>query len=592
MKHFIRFVKLFLLPHLPLFLLALCTGFIAAAASGLGIPLMISTVFPIIFNGTDHLPDFARALLGGIEQEDMLVAACLLLPAIFIVRGLAMWGNAIIVNKLTISILQDIRMTFFHHIQTLPIAYLERQRKGDIISRLMADTANVQTLITNVSNDIVKQPITCICAISAFFFLIFTQGADWGFVVNLFFVALAAYPIFLFGKRIAQKSERAQAGLGELNTIVQQNLATQREVRAYAMEAKQVEDFEEASVRYCNNNLKHIKYQKGLLPIMETVTAFALAFLLVKGKLGGMVLSDFLALAAALFMSFDSMKRAGRAFNRFNQAQGSLLRLTEILDVEDNIPEASEPKDFHKIKGDITFRNVDFCYKEGKAALQNIDLHIHAGQIVGLVGSSGAGKTTFASLIPRFYEVSSGSVLIDGIDIREVRKNDLCDHIALVSQHALLFAGSIGENIGLGKKGCSKEEIATAAERAQVNSFLKTQAQGLDTMLQEAGAGLSGGQAQRVAIARAFVKDAPILILDEATASLDAESEKAIQASLEELSQGRTTLIIAHRFSTIRHAHRILVFEQGRIIGDGSHEELYTSCPTYKDLYDRQGVTH
>lgn len=590
MKNFIRFVKLFLLPHLGFFFLALLTGFIAASASGLGVPLMISAVFPVIFNGTDNLPPSAQYLLGGIAPQHLLLAACMMMPAVFIIRGLAMWGNAVVVNILTIRILQNIRMDFFKRIQALPIAFLENQRKGDIISRIMADTTNVQTLITNVSNDIIKQPITCICSLGAFFFLIFYQGTDWGFVVNLLFIALAFYPVIVFGKRIAQKSEKAQTGLGELNTIVQQNLVAQREVRAYALEQQQVGDFAEASERYSTNSNKLMKYQLGLLPIMETVTALALAFLLVKGKLAGMVLTDFLALAAALFMAFDSMKRTGRAFNRFNQAQGSLIRLTEILDVIDNIPECENPKKFANIKGDITFKQVAFGYTKDKHVLCDVDIHIPAGQIVGLVGSSGAGKTTFASLIPRFYEVSKGCLLIDGIDIREVRKKDLCGQIALVGQHAMLFAGSIRENISLGLEGCTDEQIVAAAERAQVSSFLSSQAQGIDTVLGEGGTGLSGGQAQRVAIARAFVKDAPILILDEATASLDAKSEKAIQESLEELSQGRTTLIVAHRFSTIRHAQRILVFEQGLIVGDGSHEELYQSCPIYKELYDRQGV--
>lgn len=591
MKQFLRFAKLFLIPHMRFFVLAILTGFIAASASGLGIPLMISAVFPVIFNGTQDLPPFAQSLLGGIDQQYLLLAACLLMPAVFIIRGLAMWGNAVVVNILTILILQDIRMSFFQRIQSLPLAYLESQRKGDLISRLMADTANVQALITNVSNDIVKQPITCLCALGAFFFLIFQQGADWSFIVNLIFIALAAYPVILFGKRIAAKSAKAQTVLGELNTIVQQNLAAQREVRAYAMEQQQIDDFTRASQRYSTNTNKLIKYQKGLLPIMETVTALALAFLLVKGKLTGMVLTDFLALAAALFMSFDSMKRAGRAFNRFNQAQGSLMRLTEILDVEDNIPEPAKPVPFKDIKGDITFKQVSFGYTDGNPVLSNIDLHIPAGQIVGLVGSSGAGKTTMASLIPRFYEVSEGSLLIDGIDVRDVRKADLCEQIALVGQHALLFTGSIKDNIALGRETCTDEQIQQAAKRAQVTSFLPSQVHGLNTKLGEGGKGLSGGQAQRVAIARAFVKDAPILILDEATASLDAESEKAIQASLEELSQGRTTLIVAHRFSTIRHAQRILVFDQGCIVGDGSHKELYTSCPIYKELYDRQGVS-
>ena len=209
---------------------------------------------------------------------------------------------------------------------------------------------------------------------------------------------------------------------------------------------------------------------------------------------------------------------------------------------------------------------------------------------VALDGPSGAGKTTFATLIPRFYEVTKGSVEIDGVDVRDLRTHDLREQLALVGQQALLFAGTIRENIALGRLDASEEEILAAADSAAVSKFLTTQPQGIDTKLAQGGEGLSGGQRQRVAIARAFVKDAPILILDEATASLDAESEREIQEELDKLAQGRTTLIVAHRFSTIRNAHRILVFDGGYIVGDGSHEELYATCPLYKELYDRQGI--
>ena len=363
-------------------------------------------------------------------------------------------------------------------------------------------------------------------------------------------------------------------------------------MRAYALEERQIRDFRVVSDGYCRNYVKLVKYQKALIPVMEIVTSLALAFLLVRGKQLGMSLTDFIAMAGALFFAFDSMKRAGNAFNRFNEAQGGLARLSEVLDEPNTIPDPENPvKLAQPVRGDITFRNVSFAYsKESGPALRDINVHIPAGQIVGLVGPSGAGKTTFASLIPRFYEVSSGAVELDGVDIRNIAQHDLREELSLVGQQALLFTGTIRDNIRLGKLGATDAEIKDAADAAAVTKFLDSQSKGLDTQLGQGGAGLSGGQRQRVAIARAFVKNAPVLILDEATASLDAESEREIQESLDELAKGRTTLIVAHRFSTIRNADRILVFEGGRIVGDGPHEELYTTCPLYKELYDRQGI--
>lgn len=298
-----------------------------------------------------------------------------------------------------------------------------------------------------------------------------------------------------------------------------------------------------------------------------------------------------MALALAMFFTFDSMKKAGQAFNRLNEAQGSLTRLEDILAEPNPIEDPENPLPMPaKVKGELDFRNLTFAYDAGKPVLKDINVHIPAGQIVGLVGPSGAGKTTFASLIPRFYDATQGSVCVDGIDVRDVTMHDLREQLSIVGQQALLFSGTIRENIALGKPGATDVQIQAAADAARVSVFLDNQPQGIDTQLGQGGSGLSGGQRQRVAIARAFVKDAPILILDEATASLDAESEREIQQELDQLARGRTTLIVAHRFSTLRHAHRILVFEHGRIVGDGPHENLYATCPLYKELFDRQGA--
>ncbi len=594
LKRLAYFLRRFIWPHRALFVLVLLTGLLTAATSGLGIPLMVKFVFPLVFKSSEtpevltYMPSLAE-----MEPGTLLLLACAMLPIIFLLRGLCTWLNAVLVNVLGLRVLEGLRMAVFNRVQELPIAFLEKRRKGDILSRIVSDTQNVQNILTQVANDLVKQPITTICALSAFIFLLLSNGQGVLFLANIAFIALAAWPIVIFGRRISRKAQRAQEGLGNLNTIVQQNLETQREVRAYAMEERQIRDFDAASHDYCRNYVKLVKYQKALIPVMEVVTAFALAFLLVRGSYCGMNLTDFMALAAALFFAFDSMKRAGTAFNRFNEAQGSLQRLDEILREPNTMPDPEKPLALpERVTGDIRFRNVSFAYeKDGAQVLRNIDIHIPAGQIVGLVGPSGAGKTTFASLIPRFYDVSEGRVEIDGIDVRDVTQRALRAHMALVGQQALLFIGSIRDNIALGDAAADDERLRAAADAAAVTPFLRTQPQGWDTQLGEGGAGLSGGQRQRVAIARAFVKDAPILILDEATASLDAESERDIQQELDRLARGRTTLIVAHRFSTLRNADRILVFDAGRIIGDGPHEELYATCPLYRELYDRQGIS-
>ena len=597
LRRTIYFAKRFLLPHIKLFLLAIGTGMVVAWSSGLGIPLMIKFVFPVVFyKAGNELPEVFTYVpwLKELQLERpgmVLLMACVAMPLVFLIRGLAIWINGIVVTVLSTRISADLRIQLFSKVLSLPIAFLEKRRKGDVLSRILSDTGAVLGVLTSVANDLFKQPITCMTAICTFFYMMFSSGEAGLLLIDLVLIGLAAWPVIHFGKRISRKALSASTDYGRLNTVVQQNLEAIREVRAYAMEERQIREFNSVAESLCRNSLKVIKYQRAVIPLMEIVTSTALAVLLVHGRESNMDLSSFLAMATVLFFLFDSMKKAGNTFNRLNGAQGPLQRVEEILQQPDDMPEPENPVELpERMRGEIEFREVNFEYEKGKPVLRNINVHIPAGQVVGLVGSSGAGKTTFASLIPRFYDVTSGALLVDGVDIRKMRTKDLRNQLALVGQQALLFSGTIRENIALGRPGATEEQIRAAADAAAVTPFLATQLRGINTKLGEGGNGLSGGQRQRVAIARAFVKDAPILILDEATASLDAESERDIQRELEKLSHGRTTLIVAHRFSTLRHAQRILLFYHGRIIADGTHEQLYATSPLYKELYDRQGI--
>ncbi|MBR5186190.1 MAG: hypothetical protein IKW19_07835, partial [Akkermansia sp.] len=272
MKTIFYFLKRFLWPHIGMFGVVLCTGVIAASASGMGVPLMVKYVFPVVFHRPgEPMPDLLVQVpwLQSLSATHLLLLACASMPAVFVVRGFAMWTNAVMVNILGIRILERLRMEVFCRVQELPIAFMESRRKGDIISRILADTQNVQNILTSVANDLVKQPVTAVCALSAFIYLLVSSGQGLLFFVNMLFVALAAWPIIIFGKRISNKSLRSQQGLGELNTAVQQNLENQREVRAYAMEEREISDFRNVSNRFCTNYVKLIKYQKALVPVME-----------------------------------------------------------------------------------------------------------------------------------------------------------------------------------------------------------------------------------------------------------------------------------------------------------------------------------
>ncbi|MCD8284258.1 MAG: ABC transporter ATP-binding protein/permease [Opitutae bacterium] len=574
------------------FFAAIVSGLIAAAASGLGIPLIIYKVFPAVFDPTTMPKPIFDFLSARVSPENLqnviLFTTCAALPLIFIIRGVAMLINAMTASYFGLRLLESIRLDVFVRLQVLPLEFHERARHGDLLSRIVADAQNVQTMITQVASDIIKQPLTAAFAIGALVGVLFDKAESSMFVASAVFACVAVAPIFVFGRRIVRRSREAQKNVGEMTAVVAENLASQREIRSYGMESEQVGRLTRASERYRREQLKMEKYQRTMSPLLEFLTVLVLVFVLVRGRMIDMTLTDFMTVAGALFFACDSIRRAGISFSRFKQAQASLERLEAILAAPDTMPDPPNPKELPATAGSVDFQGVSFSYGNGKEALEGINVSIPDGQIVALVGPSGAGKTTFASLVARLYDVQEGAVRVGGIDVRELRKSDLRRNISVVSQHAMLFKASIRENIRLGRADASDDDVAAAATAAALDSFLRTKPKGIDSPLGDAGKGVSGGQHMRIALARAFLKNAPILILDEATAALDANSEKLVQTNLEKLARGRTTLIVAHRFSSIKIAQRILVFQNGHIIGDGPHDKLYASCPLYKELYDKQ----
>lgn len=583
------------------FSIAVLSGLVAGAASGFGLPFMIREVFPLIFRDqeTGAVADTPNWLLSLIHflgteipgRETILVWACMMLPMVFVVRGVFGYINTYLINAAGLYVLEKIRLMTFDKLQRLPLSFHQRHKEGDLQSRVMDDASQIQTVLTRIACDLMIQPATLFWALGALVYLALKDDGVLVILASLLSVPVCVFPIRLLGKKMLKKARFLQKKSGDMTATVSENLASQREVRAYNMENSQVASFETDAVHFRKLRMKVVKYRYLTSPLVEIVSAIGIGFTIYIGSQKGMSLQVFIPLISAMFVAYEPIKKLGLVSTSMKQAEASLERLEEILHADDNIPEPTQPKTWDHVQGLVRMENVEFGYDE-KTVLSDVNLEIPAGQVVALVGPSGAGKSTFVSLIPRFYEVRRGALTIDGLDVRDVTKKDLRDRIALVSQHPLLFRGTIADNIRIGRPDASDEEMIEAARLACAHEFISGLADGYQSLVGERGEGLSGGQKQRVAIARAFLKDAPILILDEATSALDTESESQIQLSLRELSKGRTTFLIAHRFSSIRDAERILVFDKtsmgGKIIADGNHETLYRDCPLYRMLYDKQ----
>lgn len=568
-------------------------GVVYGVSSGLGLPTVMKYVLPMIFQSEKNkaaetpawLYSFWQNQLGG-SLEKLTLVVCMFIPAMFLVRAVSGYLNTYLINKCGYVVLEKVRTMVFSKLQYLPLSYFHEQKSGDLLSRLTNDADTVRNAITQGSNDLVKQPITLISAVG---FLIYQAmyKADFPFALlaGLVSLPLLVLPISLAGKKISRKTKDVQKQLGETASVITETLQSPMEVRVYQLEERQTSIFTKQLNSALRSMLKVIKYKALISPSIEFVaaTVFSLAIYFAAKK--GMSLESFLAIGTALYMAYEPVKKIGAINALIKQGAAAAERLDEIMQAEETVKEPPQEmiEANGKITGKIEWQNVSFAYQE-KEVLKQVSLTIEPGEMVALAGPSGSGKTTLVNLLPRLFDPTNGLVKVDGTDIRHWSLKALRSQIAVVPQMPVLFQASVYENIKIGDPTASESDIIEAAKKAHAHEFILNLPDAYNTVVGERGSSLSGGQRQRIAMARAFLKNAPILILDEATSALDAESEAAVADSLTELSVGRTTLLIAHRFSTIRKASRIVVMKDGEISASGTYAELESQSGVFADL--------
>jgi subfamily B ATP-binding cassette protein MsbA len=567
----------YLRPHRGLLSVGIVCGIIAGVASGAGLPLMIDQVFPVIF-GDDRLT------LTNWE----LAAVVLWIPEIFLVRGVATYLNTYFIQLAGTRILEAIRLDFFRKLQVLQLSFFQKNSSGDLLSRGLSDANQLQFTLITVANEIVRSPASLIGSISYIAWKAYhVQGVTFVLVI-LAVVPLSVLPIRYVGKKLIKRAGQIQAELGGVTNIFSENLSATKEVRAFSLEEREVARFKGASQTLIRAQMKFMKYEKALTPLIEIISAVGIAFTLLYAYKVNLDQKTFIVLITALYASYEPIKKLGSLNNELKRGLGALDRLEEILQAPVAIVDGPGARPLVRAHGALSFENVSFSYQTGELVLNEVSVLIPAGTVCALVGPSGAGKSTFANLVPRFFDPVSGRVTLDGHDLRALRLADLRRNIAVVSQDPVLFNDTIYHNLLIARPEATRADIESAARAAYAHEFILSFPDGYETFVGERGARLSGGQKQRLALARAFLRNAPILILDEATSALDSDSEAAIQLALKQLVVGKTVLIIAHRFSTIRDATKIIVFDAGEIVAAGDHAELYAANPLYRSLYDRQ----
>jgi subfamily B ATP-binding cassette protein MsbA len=520
------------------------------------------------------------------KKAGMLKFLSIVVLLVFLIKGLSSWGHTYLMSYVGQSIVTRLRQQLYDHLQRLSLSFFDRIPTGLLMSRITNDVNLIQGAVSNAVTGLLKDFFSIIGLMVVIFY------RDWKLALMAMLVLpVAFFPIVKFGRMLRRISTKSQESIGDISVILHETISGNRIVKAFGMEQYEKERFSKENIKYFRYLMKSISVNALSSPLMEFLGGVGIVFIIWYGGYnvirGVSTPGNFFSFLAALLMLYEPVKRLSGMNNIIQQGLAGAQRVYDILDTPPEIEDRADALDLRPIQDKLELRSVQFSY-ENQPVLDDINLQIAAGEIIAIVGVSGAGKSTLVDLIPRFYELTDGAVLIDDMDIRDVKVASLRDQIGMVTQQTILFNDTVRNNIAYGDIRKSNEEIVTAAKAANAHDFIMKMEQGYDTIIGEQGVRLSGGQRQRLCIARALLKNAPILILDEATSSLDSEAELEVQKALETLMVGRTTLVIAHRLSTIQNADRIVVLADGRIVEEGQHDELLKADGEYRRLYDLQ----
>ncbi len=511
----------------------------------------------------------------------------LALLAVFFVKGVFYFFYSYLLEWVGQSVIKDLRNAIYSHLHDLSMNFFYKNSTGELVSRIMNDVAMLQGTVSHALIYVLRDFFSVAGLLAVIFYM------DWRLaLVSLIFIPMAAVPIVVFGKKFRRISSHYQQGVGEASNFLNETIRGIRIVKAFCAEEQEKQRFAVKMQQLFDTLMTETRYRSLSHPLIEFLGGIGMALIIWFGGMevlkGHSTPGTFMSFLTALVMLYEPVKGVSKLNSTIQSGMAGAARIFALLDIEPDIREKSQAVVLPPFHSAIEFRAVSFAYQPGEPVLRDISLKIAQGEVIAVVGPSGGGKSSLASLLPRFHDVSAGAVLIDGHDLCDLSLYSLRSQIAIVTQQTILFNDTVRSNIAYGNPNCTEEEIRQAAAAAFALEFIEDFSDGFNTLIGESGVRLSGGQQQRISIARAILKNAPILILDEATSALDTESERKVQQALDNLMKNRTTLVIAHRLSTIKNADRIIVMQEGRLAEAGSHDYLLALGGIYKGLYTMQ----
>ena len=543
----------------------------------------------VVAGVTAFMAYLVKPVLDDVFFQKKLATLSLLPPLIivlYLVKGGFAYGQSYLMSFVGQKIVAQLREKLYAHLQRLSLSYFDRTPTGLLMSRILNDVNLIQGAVSSAVTGVLKDAFTIVGLIAVIFY------RDWQLaILAILVLPIAVLPIVKFGRKLRKLSTQSQKTMADMSIHLHETLSGNRIVKAFGTEQQEVRRFNERNRKFFQLTMKDVSIKSISSPIMEFLGGLGIAAIIWYGGYnviqGHSTPGTFFSFLTALLMLYEPIKHLSGVNNTIQQGLAAAVRVYEVMDLKDDIYDHPGATTISGLERDIVLRQVSFRYGDDWV-LRDINLEIKAGEILAIVGTSGGGKTTLVNLIPRFYEATEGEILLDGRPLKEITLASLRRQIGIVTQQTILFNDSVRNNIRYGSPDKSEEEIINAAQAAFAYEFIQRLPEKMDTLIGEQGVRLSGGERQRIAIARALLKDAPLLILDEATSSLDSDSEAEVQRALDNLMKGRTTFIIAHRFSTIRNVDRIIVLANGRLVEQGNHEQLMALNGEYKRLYEIQ----